>query len=104
MRSVNVVLPASMCAAMPMLRVFSSGNARSGELRFVDISNGVRGGLESKMCEGAVSLRHLVGVVALLNRVPLPCCGFLKFSRERLLERSLASGRVADDPTKGQRH
>ena len=28
MRSVVVVFPASMCAMMPMLRVFSSGNLR----------------------------------------------------------------------------
>ncbi len=32
MRSVVVVLPASMCAAMPMLRVHSSGKGRSFEL------------------------------------------------------------------------
>jgi len=31
MRSVVVVLPASMWAAMPMLRVHSSGNGRDGE-------------------------------------------------------------------------
>ena len=35
MRSVSVVLPASMCAAMPMLRVRSIGNARSGEFGFL---------------------------------------------------------------------
>ena len=35
MRSVRVVLPASICAAMPMLRVRSSGKARFGEFRLV---------------------------------------------------------------------
>ena len=35
MRSVSVVLPASMCAAMPMFRVRSSGNLRFGEFGFV---------------------------------------------------------------------
>jgi hypothetical protein len=33
---VSVVLPASMCAAIPMFRVFSSGNLRFGEFGFVD--------------------------------------------------------------------
>ena len=33
--SISVVLPASMCAAIPMLRVFSSGYARSGEFGLV---------------------------------------------------------------------
>src|SRR6185295_4924465 len=33
MRSVVVVLPASMCAMMPMLRVFSRGNVRGMSVR-----------------------------------------------------------------------
>src|SRR5260370_20472489 len=43
MRSVVVVLPASMCAAMPMLRVRSIGYARLGE--FGDFGEAAAGAL-----------------------------------------------------------
>jgi hypothetical protein len=43
MRSVVVVLPASMCAMIPMLRVFSSGNLR-GMDQLLDGGGGIRNG------------------------------------------------------------
>src|SRR5678815_2737208 len=83
MRSVVVVLPASICAAMPMFRVHSSGNGRSlaftGEIfalsvttvifgaATADMSNGPWAGLPAEVSEGAIRLRHLVSVFLLLN-------------------------------------
>src|ERR1700690_2940726 len=104
MRSVVVVLPASMCAAMPMLRVRSSVYSRLGELAdFVlsatasilnpiikmppglpavgALSNYI---LPAKMCKRLVGLRHLVHLVALANGVALPLIGFQNLVRQRL--------------------
>src|SRR5437763_3029337 len=75
MRSVNVVLPASMCAAIPMFRVRSSGNFRSGEFGFA--AAGLRSiaavaiKLPAEMRKRAVGLRHFVSVFAFLNCVAL---------------------------------
>src|SRR3954454_20751860 len=95
MRSVSVVLPASMCAAMPMVRVFSSRNLGVGELGFVVAFGLSRVAvaifLPAEMCKGAVCLRHLVSGVALLDRVALTCRGVLKFSRERFRHRHAAT-------------
>src|SRR6266851_10263275 len=116
MRSVSVVLPASMCAAMPMLRVRSSGNARSGELGLLVIGGsasavaitfssrnksyrGASFSLPAEVSKRAVGLSHLVGVVALLDRAPLPRRGVFQFRRERVRHRNvLARLRVCDDP------
>ena len=76
MRSVSVVLPASMCAAMPMLRVRSSGYLRSGEFGFFVAggffeSRGSHNLYQRKWAKGAVGLRHFMSVVAFLDRVAL---------------------------------
>ena len=90
MRSVSVVLPASMCAAIPMFRVLSSGNLRFGEFGFVvagfsRVAVAMTGNsLPAEMGKGAVRLRHLVSVVALLDRVALTSRGvFAVRARER---------------------
>src|SRR3954467_5467537 len=95
MRSVSVVLPASMCAAMPMFRVFSSGNLRFGEFGFVVAFGLSRVAvailLPAEMCKGAVRLRHLVSVVALLDRIALTSRGVFQFSGERFRHRHAAA-------------
>src|SRR5579863_3587411 len=71
MRSVVVVLPASMCAMMPILRTRSSGKCR------LDAPV-----LEAAVCvaikilptivgKGSVGLSHLVGIFPLLEGYPL---------------------------------
>src|SRR4051794_30479193 len=110
MRSVSVVLPASMCAAMPMLRVRSSGNLRSGEFGFFapagDCFSAVAVAiiLPAEMSKGAVCLRHLVRILALLDRVTLTIGGVANFMSERIRHRHTASVvGVLHDPTHGQR-
>src|SRR6478735_7947972 len=57
------------------------------------------GWLETEVSEGAVRLGHLVGIVALLDCIPLPDRSFLELAGERLDERDvLASEGVIDDP------
>src|SRR5262245_39857845 len=63
MRSVVVVLPASMWAMMPMFRVLSSGADRA---IVAFLSRGPRL-LPAVVREGLVGLRHLVRVFALLH-------------------------------------
>src|SRR3954471_21554407 len=81
MRSVVVVLPASMCAAIPMLRVHSSGNGRSfeltGETLALSVTTVILMGEETAMLgipylpgemgESTVGLGHLVHFFLLLN-------------------------------------
>src|SRR6478736_2117842 len=81
MRSVVVVLPASMCAAIPMLRVHSSGKGRSFELTdetlVLSVTTVILIGeatdmlrvpyLPTEMGEGAVGLGHLVHFFLLLH-------------------------------------
>src|SRR4051794_16115302 len=81
MRSVVVVLPASMWAMMPMLRYLSSGwlramtsnsNALAGLMRSpakAGIQIEFRDRLPAVVAEGAVRLGHPVRVLALLDRV-----------------------------------
>src|ERR1700680_2267953 len=86
MRSVSVVLPASICAAMPMLRVRSSGYLRFGEFGFdgaADFCSSVAGitgkWLPAEMGKGTIRLRHFMSVVALLDRVTLTRSGVFEF-------------------------
>src|SRR5471032_1392757 len=117
MRSVVVVLPASMCAAMPMLRVHSSGNGRTGELTgeifalsvtmvisgadTADDIGGLR--LPTEMREGPVGLRHLVRVFLLLHDRARVVVGIHDLGGERVTHRdALAAARGVDDPAQGQ--
>src|SRR5258708_39721277 len=86
MRSVVVVLPASMCAMIPMLRVLASSALFAmipslGPTRSLASSKSVGdpkvfwmglSGLQlpSVVGEGLVGLRHLVGVLAALDAGP----------------------------------
>src|SRR5439155_6176868 len=97
-----------MCAAMPMFRVFSSGNLRSGEFGFV-VAFGLSTVavailLPAEMCKGAVRLRHLVSVVALLDRVALPVRRVFELRGERVGHRHAAPviGK-GHDPAHGER-
>src|SRR5690349_2854228 len=115
MRSVVVVLPASMCAAMPILRVHSSGNGRSFALTAeilalsvttvilgaatADMGNGLDW-LPAEVSEGTIRLRHLVGVFLLFDDRPRVVIGVDDLSRERVLHRhALASPSGIHDPT-----
>src|SRR5687767_7150146 len=65
MRSVVVVLPASMCAMMPMLR--SLARAASAAATVIPTSSRWSV-LPAVVREGLVGLRHLVGVLTALHR------------------------------------
>src|SRR5882724_2988155 len=114
MRSVVVVLPASMCAAMPMFRVHSSGNGRSfeltGETLALSVTTVIFTGAETadmrkgpdwlpaEVGEGAIRLRHLVRVFLLLHDTAGVVVGVDDLGREGLPHRrALATrGRVND--------
>src|ERR1043166_6432504 len=108
MRSVVVVLPASMCAAMPMLRVHSSGNGRSlaltGEILALSVTTVMAGAAEAdmegtdeltlptQMGEGAVRLGHLVGVFLLLHDAARVVVGVDDLGCESVLHRETHAG------------
>src|SRR6267143_2241296 len=77
-----------MWAAMPMLRVRSSANLRSGEFGFVEAGFfsivAVTIKLPAEMRESPVGLRHFVRVLAFFDRVALTGRGVLDFLRQRL--------------------
>src|SRR5205807_6538027 len=97
-----------MWAAMPMLRVRSSANLRSGEFGFVEAGFfsivAVTIKLPAKMRESPVGLRHFVRVLAFFDRVALTGRGVLNFLRERLGHRlAPAIFGVLHDPAHGER-
>src|ERR1700726_3631394 len=98
-----------MCAAIPMFRVRSSGNFRSGEFGPVDADfffSSVTGiNLPTEMGKRAVRLRHFVCVFALLDCVALTGGGVLDFLGQRLRHwHAFASVGVLNDPTHGERN
>src|ERR1700756_2226773 len=117
MRSVVVVLPASMCAMMPMLRTFvrsvstSCATAKFPLFRLLDCCSDVPEvstdrGLCSPavVCEGPVRLGHLVGVLAPLDGGTQAIAGVEDLVRQALGHGLLpALPREADQPTQGQR-
>src|SRR5215210_1739884 len=104
MRSVVVVLPASMCAMIPMLRTVvrsitavSSATARC--LLSVSRKGGGAGGLPAVVREGLVRLGHLVGVLAALDARAEAVAGVEQLVHEPLGHGLLAAlPRVADQP------
>src|SRR5215218_5238318 len=118
MRSVVVVLPASMCAMMPMLRtllrsvVMSTATVVSVPSEVVGAGPGeghrevrrpVRPAYPRRspavVGEGLVGLGHLVGVLALLHRGTEAVGGVEDLVHEPLVHRLLATVRgVADEP------
>src|SRR5437764_11032347 len=77
-----------MCAAIPMLRVRSRRNLRSGEFGFVEagffsiVAVAIK--LPAEVRKSAVRLRHLMRVFAFLDRVPLTGRRVLDFLRQRI--------------------
>src|SRR6266403_4257313 len=117
MRSVVVVLPASMWAMMPMLRVFSSEYCRStaSSSAFSAIYDMRRGGsaygpplrsvywLPAIMRERLVGLRHLVRVFSLLHRGAAIAGGIEQLAGQLFRHAPLATSTGGpDDPSHGQ--
>src|ERR1035438_3232484 len=113
MRSVVVVLPASMCAAIPMLRVPSSGKGRFGEfcaevfaLSVTTVMEGaatadmgISPALPAQMGKGAVGLSHLVGVFLLLHHRARVVVGVDDLGSEGVAHGdALPRARGVDDP------
>src|SRR6476661_10674678 len=120
MRSVVVVLPASMCAMMPMLRtllrsvvmstatesLFLRGRKRLGCGRRTSVWGTVFPSRRSPAVvrEGLVGLGHLVGVLALLHSGTEAVGRVEDLVHQPLGHRLLATVRgVADEPAQGQR-
>src|SRR3954454_14617200 len=119
MRSVVVVLPASMCAMIPMLRVLASWAllvAITSPLRFGPCSGagdrpvlpraaaaGERGS-PAVVREGLVRLGHLVGVLAALDRGTQAVAGVQQLVHQTLGHRLLTTGAaVLDQPAEAER-
>src|SRR5258706_5696112 len=119
MRSVVVVLPASMCAAMPMLRVRSIEYCRLGELCVLPLaalsfsitasietsclriktprSFGLRGAphyipLPAEMRKCFIGLGHLMDLIAFADGIALPQAGLQYFSRQGLFHGNTLPG------------
>src|SRR5258706_12218657 len=95
MRSVVVVLPASMWAMMPMLRVFAS-----------DVSLGIAiSELPTVVGERLVCFRHAVNVFALLHRAAAEIGRVHELVGELFLHRLAVSAvaREADQPANAER-
>src|SRR5689334_17625727 len=109
MRSVVVVLPASMCAMIPMLRVLARSALVAISLSsFVlcGLGAGVPGssGLPAVVGEGLVGLGHLVGVLAALDARAEAVAGVEDLVHQPLGHRLLAALlRVADEPAQRER-
>src|SRR5687768_1099983 len=95
MRSVVVVLPASMCAMIPMLRT------RSSAMRVAVV---LMSPLPAVVREGLVGLRHPVDVVLLLERAALLVDRVLELAGDLLLHPLLAPlARELDEPADRER-
>src|SRR4051812_41657020 len=97
MRSVVVVLPASMCAMMPMFRTFlrsvstSSATGVSLESRQFVVVAGDLTRSPAVVREGLVGLGHLVHVLAPLDGRPQPVARVEDLVHEPLCHRLLAA-------------
>src|SRR5438876_3837269 len=89
MRSVVVVFPASICAAIPILRVFSSAYSL-GMRGVLPVGESLPTGrqiLPTIVSECLVGFRHAMAVLALLHRRPLPIRGVQKLASQLLPHR-----------------
>src|SRR5262249_61746030 len=84
MRSVVVVLPASMCAMMPMLRVRSRGTWRG-------MTWDAAAALPAVVGESLVGLRHAMRVLLLLDRPAASGGGVEQLASELLDHRLLGA-------------
>src|SRR5829696_7398125 len=125
MRSVVVVLPASMWAMIPMLRVRSRGWLRLGIVPLslrrrattehvarssggstpgVALPPGGSGGLPAVVSEGLVRLGHLVHIFLALDRAADAVVGIEQLGGQALGHRAFpAVAREPDDPPDGER-
>src|SRR5437016_13423973 len=95
MRSVVVVLPASMWAMMPMFRVFSRAKERVRAATAISVP---------EVRKGLVGLGHLVGVFLALHRGSYPVGGVHQLGGQLVGHAPAAAcPGVADDPAPGQR-
>src|SRR2546421_3651600 len=119
MRSVVVVLPASICAAIPMLRVRSIEYCRLGELCVLALAAlsfsitasiqtsccriktprlfGLRGAaiylpLPAEMCKCFIGLGHLMHLVPFANRIALAQIGLQNFGRQGFFHGNTLAG------------
>src|SRR5215471_428167 len=101
MRSVVVVLPASICAMIPMFRTLArSAAVWVATLSVLSASSWV---LPAVVREGLVGLRHLVGVLTALDAGAKAVAGVEQLVHQPLGHRLLpALARVQDDPAQGQ--
>src|SRR5215470_20164063 len=98
MRSVVVVLPASMCAMIPMFRVLSIATGRSAILSATFIS------LIPEMTEGLVAFSHSMGLFLPLHRTARVLAGVEDLERELLGHAPAATlAGEAHDPPAGKR-
>src|SRR5262245_33056897 len=101
MRSVVVVLPASICAMIPMFRYWAMGVVRAMRGTF---STGFLARLPAVMGERLVGVGHFMGVFALLDGVAASIEGVEQLGGEFLghaVARAVARG--LDDPADGER-
>src|SRR5579862_948156 len=107
MRSVVVVLPASMWAIMPILRVRSNGYALGiGYLlvSIVSLKLFVGSVLKFEMRKCFIGFRHLVHVFFFLDRVAFVICSSHKFCRKLQRHRFIFAFRgISDQPANRQR-
>src|SRR5664279_1683006 len=97
MRSVTVVLPASICAMIPMFRVRARETSRDTVIEFP--------ALPLEMAEGLVGLRHLVRVFAPLDRSAQAVHGVHELECQLLAHRlAVALAGRLDQPAHAQRH
>src|SRR3954471_11472038 len=106
MRSVVVVLPASMCAMMPMLRTLARAASAAATSNPYFVSRRMLGSvrLPAVVREGLVGLRHLVGVLATLHRSTETVARVEQLVHEPLGHGLLAAGPgVGNQPAQAQR-
>src|SRR5438552_13044526 len=112
MRSVVVVLPASMCDVVPLLRWHSSGWLRAIFSASLDVLGSDAAGpsryrywlLPAVVAEGAVRFGHAVRILALLDGVAAVLRCVHQFTREARRHRLFRAGASrGDQPANGER-
>src|SRR5690349_23467422 len=101
MRSVVVVLPASICAMMPMFLHRSNGTVLGTSLRS---SLGSLNSLPTIMCKRFVGFSHAVHIFFFLDRGTFAVGGIEQFVRELVNHTFFAAAAgIRDDPTDRER-
>src|SRR5690606_41507234 len=90
MRSVVVVLPASMCAAIPIFLMRSSGKSRGMTRPPLSLKDD--GTLPTVVGKGAIGLGHAVNLFLAAHGPARPSCCFDDFCRQAVHHGPLAAG------------